>query len=135
MHIIHISYEKEYQYAYRADVDRIPAFALTIAATAVLSQLFNASDLAVVGYFTGSMRNIAVAAVGANSPIVSLILNLFIGSICFDDTWNLWRETCLDFHSVPSKQNFPHYYGSISTELICNCIACCVILHLQTEIA
>ena len=59
--------------------NRIPAFALTIAATAVLSQLFNASDLAVVGNFTGSMRNIAVAAVGANSPIVSLILNLFIG--------------------------------------------------------
>lgn len=59
--------------------NKIPAFALTIAATAVLSQLFNASDLAVVGNFTGSMRNIAVAAVGANSPIVSLILNLFIG--------------------------------------------------------
>ncbi len=59
--------------------NRIPAFALTIAATAILGQLFNASDIAVVGNFTGSMKTIAVAAVGANSPLVSLILNLFIG--------------------------------------------------------
>lgn len=54
-------------------------FALPVAATAILEQLFNASDIAVVGNFTGSARTIAVAAVGANSPIIGLILNLFIG--------------------------------------------------------
>lgn len=33
--------------------NKIPQFALPIAATAILGQLFNASDLAVVGNFTG----------------------------------------------------------------------------------
>ncbi len=59
--------------------NKIPLFALPVAATAILEQLFNASDVAVVGNFTGSNSTIAVAAVGANSPIVGLILNLFIG--------------------------------------------------------
>lgn len=59
--------------------NKIPLFALHVAMTAILEQLFNASDIAVVGNFTGKMRTIAVAAVGANSPIISLIVNLFIG--------------------------------------------------------
>ena len=59
--------------------NKIPLFALPVAATAILEQLFNASDVAVVGNFTGSNSTIAVAAVDANSPIVGLILNLFIG--------------------------------------------------------
>ncbi len=59
--------------------NKIPLFALPVAATAILEQLFNASGVAVVGNFTGSNSTIAVAAVGANSPIVGLILNLFIG--------------------------------------------------------
>ena len=59
--------------------DKIPIFALPVAATAILGQLFNASDLAVVGNFTGAQKTAAVAAVGANSPIINLILNLFMG--------------------------------------------------------
>lgn len=59
--------------------NKIPLFALPVAATAILEQLFNASDVAVVGNFTGAESEAAVAAVGANSPIVGLILNLFIG--------------------------------------------------------
>lgn len=58
---------------------RIPQFALPVAATAILGQLFNAADLAVVGNFTGELRTTAVAAVGANSAIISLIVNLFLG--------------------------------------------------------
>ena len=58
---------------------KLPRFALPVAATAILEQLFNASDVAVVGNFTGAARTAAVAAVGANSPIISLIVNLFIG--------------------------------------------------------
>lgn len=57
----------------------IPKFALPVAATAILEQLFNAADIAVVGRFTGSQGTVNMAAVGANSPIVGLILNLFIG--------------------------------------------------------
>ena len=58
---------------------KLPRFALPVAATAILEQLFNASDVAVVGNFTGAERTAAVAAVGANSPIIGLIVNLFIG--------------------------------------------------------
>ena len=59
--------------------NKLPQFALPVAATAILEQLFNASDLAVVGNFTGAESRAAVAAVGVNSPIIGLIVNLFIG--------------------------------------------------------
>lgn len=59
--------------------DKIIRYALPVAATGILEQLFNASDIAIVGNFTGDARTVAVAAVGANSPIVGLLLNLFIG--------------------------------------------------------
>lgn len=59
--------------------NKLPLYALPVAATAILEQLFNASDIAVVGNFTGADSTVAVAAVGANSSIISLILNLFIG--------------------------------------------------------
>lgn len=59
--------------------NKILQFALPVAATAILEQLFNASDVAVVGNFTGENSTIAVAAVGSNSAIISLIVNLFIG--------------------------------------------------------
>lgn len=59
--------------------NKIPRYALPVAATGILEQLFNASDIAVVGNFTGKNGTTAVAAVGANSPIIGLILNLFIG--------------------------------------------------------
>lgn len=59
--------------------NKLPLFAFPVAATAILEQLFNASDIAVVGNFTGTGKNIAVAAVGANSSIISLIVNLFVG--------------------------------------------------------
>ena len=59
--------------------NKLPQFALPVAATAILEQLFNASDVAVVGNFTGAEKTAAVAAVGANSPIIGLIVNLFIG--------------------------------------------------------
>lgn len=58
---------------------RLPRFAFPVAATAILSQLFNAADIVVVGNFTGDVSTAAVAAVGANSSIISLIVNLFIG--------------------------------------------------------
>lgn len=59
--------------------DKILLFALPVAATSILEQLFNASDIAVVGNFAGAQSTAAVAAVGANSALISLLLNLFIG--------------------------------------------------------
>ena len=59
--------------------DKLLIYAFPLAATGILQQLFNAADIAVVGRFTGSMASLCMAAVGANTPIVGLILNLFIG--------------------------------------------------------
>lgn len=59
--------------------NKLLIFALPVAATAILEQLFNASDIAVVGNFTGAGKTIAMAAVGTNSSIISLIVNLFVG--------------------------------------------------------
>ena len=59
--------------------NKLIQFALPVAATAILEQLFNASDVAIVGNFAGGDRTAAVAAVGANSPVIGLIVNLFIG--------------------------------------------------------
>ena len=59
--------------------NKLIQYALPVAATGILEQLFNASDIAIVGNFTGEAKTVAVAAVGANSPIVGLLLNFFIG--------------------------------------------------------
>lgn len=59
--------------------NKILLFALPLAATGILQQLFNAADVAIVGRFTGDQGEAAVAAVGANSPIIGLIVNAFIG--------------------------------------------------------
>ena len=67
--------------------NKIPQFALPVAATAILEQLFNASDIAVVGNFSGAASTIAVAAVGANSFVISLVVNFFIG-IALGPMWS-----------------------------------------------
>ena len=56
----------------------IVAFALPLAATGILQQLFNAADVAVVGRFTGDKGEACMAAVGANTPIIGLIVNSFV---------------------------------------------------------
>ena len=59
--------------------DKILLYALPVAATGILGQLFNASDVAIVGNFASTDRVAAVAAVSANGPVIGLVLNLFIG--------------------------------------------------------
>ena len=59
--------------------DKILRFALPLAATGILQQLFTAADVAVVGGFPGQAGPAAMAAVGANSSLIGLIINLFIG--------------------------------------------------------
>ena len=51
-------------------------FAIPLALTGILQQLFNAADVAVVGRLVGTE---AMAAVGSNTAIISLIVNLFVG--------------------------------------------------------
>ena len=55
---------------------KIIRYAIPLAATGILQQLFNAADLAVVGQFSGKA---AMAAVGGNAPVIGLLVNLFVG--------------------------------------------------------
>ncbi len=56
--------------------DKALLFALPLAATGILQQLFNAADIAVVGRLVGKT---AMAAVGSNSPVIGLLINLLVG--------------------------------------------------------
>lgn len=55
---------------------KILRFAVPLAATSILQQLFNAADVAVVGQFAGDK---ALAAVGANTFVINMLINLFVG--------------------------------------------------------
>ena len=55
---------------------KIVLFAIPLALSGILQQLFNSADAAVVGQFVG---DVALAAVGANAPVISLLVNLFVG--------------------------------------------------------
>lgn len=55
---------------------KILLFALPMAASSLLQELFNSVDVAVVGHFVGSR---ALAAVGSNAPVIGLLINLFVG--------------------------------------------------------
>ncbi len=55
---------------------KILMFSLPLAATGILQQLFNSADVAVVGQFVGKE---AMAAVGANTAIVNLLVGTFVG--------------------------------------------------------
>ena len=55
---------------------RLLLFALPLAMSSMLQQLFNSADMAVVGHFAGKE---AMAAVGGNSAVINLLVNLFVG--------------------------------------------------------
>ncbi len=57
---------------------KLMMFALPLAASSILQQLFNSVDVAVVGHFARNPAE-ATAAVGCNGPVINLIINLFIG--------------------------------------------------------
>ena len=56
--------------------DKMILFALPLAFTGVLQQLYNAADVAVLGHFVSDE---AMAAVGNNVPIIGLIVSLCMG--------------------------------------------------------
>ena len=55
---------------------KILTFALPLAASGVLQLLFNAADIVVVGRWAGDN---SLAAVGSNTALINLLVNLFIG--------------------------------------------------------
>ena len=59
--------------------NKILGFAFPLALTGILQQMFSAADIAVVGNFTEDLGEACMAAVGANTPIMSFIINGFLG--------------------------------------------------------
>ena len=55
--------------------DKIVLFALPLAASTILQQMFNSADVAVVGRFDSSQ---AMAAVGSNGAVINVLVNLFV---------------------------------------------------------
>lgn len=56
--------------------DKIFIFAIPLAFTGVIQQIFNATDVAIIGRYVGKE---AMAAVGCNTPVIALMVNLFTG--------------------------------------------------------
>lgn len=50
----------------------VPRFALPVAATSILEQLSSLIDVVMIGHFSGEGGELGMAAVGANTPIMSL---------------------------------------------------------------
>lgn len=56
--------------------DKVLKFAVPLALTNIMQQLFNATGVAIVGQYVGKE---ALAAVGANGIVINLMLNLMVG--------------------------------------------------------
>ena len=56
--------------------DKLILFALPLALTNILQQLFNSADMAVVGHFSGKE---AFAAIGSTSTAINLLIEIFTG--------------------------------------------------------
>ncbi|MBR1418496.1 MAG: MATE family efflux transporter [Synergistaceae bacterium] len=56
--------------------DKMLLFAMPLAASMILQQIFNSADIAVIGRFESAQ---ALAAVGSNGPTINLFVNLFVG--------------------------------------------------------
>ena len=56
--------------------NKLIVFALPLAFTGMLQQLYNAADVAVLGRF---VSDLAVAAVGNNVPVIGLIISFCMG--------------------------------------------------------
>ena len=58
--------------------DKIPRFAVPVAATAILSQLFNAADIAVIGNFTGELRTVPRECFEPQPKVTSAVLRAVV---------------------------------------------------------
>ena len=99
--------------------DKIIKYAIPLAATGILQQLFNAADLAVVGQFSGKA---AMAAVGGNAPVIGLLVNLFVGISRFLYSGGLLghrhmrRAAHLDIYGLPARAVLRNHYAGLSAQ-------------------
>lgn len=71
-----MAHSNEIPFLHGAPFAPVVRFALPVAATGVFQLLFNAADIIVVGRFAG---NDCLAAVGATTSLISLLISAFTG--------------------------------------------------------
>ena len=79
---------------------KILLFALPLALSGILQQLFNSADVAVIGWFDDSN---AQAAVNSNGSLINLLINLFTGlsvGVTVVIAEYIGRDEKEDIHSV-----------------------------------
>lgn len=86
---------------------KLMMFVLPLMASSVLQLLFNAADVIIVGKFAGSL---ALAAVGSNGSLISLLVNVFIGI------------------STGANVLVARLYGSHDQEELSRCVHCSMML-------
>ncbi len=93
---------------------KILLFTLPLIASGVLQLLFNAADMVVAGRFAGS---VALAAVGATSSLINLLINVFLGL------------------SVGSNVAIAHFYGARMDNEVSETVHTSVLLALIGGVA
>lgn len=93
-------------------------FALPMAASSLLQELFNSVDVAVVGHFVGSE---ALAAVGSNAPVIGLLINLFVG---------ISMGACAIISNHIGQQDEKSIHNAINTVALVAVISGCFLLLL-----
>ena len=78
------------RYAHGPLLGKILAFALPLAVTSVLQQLFNSVDAAVASQFVG---NDALAGIGATGPLVNLLVPACSWACRWARTWSSPRTS------------------------------------------
>ena len=94
----------------------IVRFAIPVALSGLLQQLFNAADTAVVGQFA-PIGKLAVAAVSGNSFVINLMVSLFIG---ISVGANVQMATCNGRNDKEGMQRTLH--TSLLFSLICGIV-------------
>lgn len=102
---------------------KIMVFTLPIIASGILQQSFNAVDVAVIGRYSSSH---AIAAVGSNGPIISILVNLFLGIAVGA---NVVIATYL------GQKHFEAVRRSVSTVMVVAVVSGFILLGLGTTLA
>lgn len=102
---------------------KILVFALPLIASGILQQSFNAVDVAIIGRYSTSL---AIAAVGSNGPVISILVNLFLGIAVGA---NVVIATYI------GQRYFDAVKRSVSTVMIVSLLSGAILLTLGTTLA
>ncbi|MGI5989899.1 MAG: MATE family efflux transporter [Lachnospiraceae bacterium] len=101
-------------------------FALPIAATSILQQLFNSADTAVVGRFSDTT---ALAAVGTNAEIVALLVSISSGLAVGLNVLIAWK-----IGEKKTSETGRVLHAGIGFSLVVGCLLCALVFSVSEPI-